>query len=69
MNNESSTGFLPGLILGAIVGAVVALLYEPKPGTETRQLVKEKASEIKEKAARAVSYINESAGATGDGNN
>ena len=53
MNSESGTGFFPGLILGAVVGAAVALLYAPKPGTETRQLAKEKALNIKEKAARS----------------
>jgi len=56
MNSESGTGFFPGLILGAVVGAAVALLYAPKPGTETRQLAKEKALNIKEKAAVLRTY-------------
>jgi gas vesicle protein len=60
MNRETSNGFLSGLILGAVVGAAVALLYAPQPGTETRRMVKEKALEVKEKAAKAASKIKES---------
>ena len=29
-------GYLKGVIHGAVIGSVVALLYAPKPGTETR---------------------------------
>jgi len=60
MNRETSNGFLSGLILGAVVGAAVALLYAPQPGAETRRIVKEKALEVKEKAAKAASKIKES---------
>jgi gas vesicle protein len=62
MHSESGTGFFPGLILGAVVGAAVALLYAPQPGAETRRMVKEKALEIKDKAANSVCGISESAG-------
>ncbi|MHB8085172.1 MAG: YtxH domain-containing protein [Dehalococcoidia bacterium] len=61
MNREASTGFFSGLILGAVVGAAVALLYAPQPGTETRRMVKEKAVAVKEKAAKALGRIKESA--------
>ena len=57
MSTGSNTKFLFGLMLGAIIGAVVALLYAPQPGAETRRLLKEKASAIKEKASKAVSKI------------
>ncbi|MGD0857275.1 MAG: YtxH domain-containing protein [Dehalococcoidia bacterium] len=60
MNRDSSTGFFSGLIVGAAVGAAIALLYAPQPGTETRRLVKEKALEVKEKAAKAADKIKES---------
>ena len=62
MSNESGTGFFQGLILRAVVGVAVALLYAPQTGTETRQLVKEKALEVKDKAPKAASKIRESAG-------
>jgi gas vesicle protein len=60
MNRESTSGFFAGLMMGAIVGAAIALLYAPQPGTETRRMVKEKASEIKEKTSKAVGKIKES---------
>jgi gas vesicle protein len=60
MNKDTSTGFFSGLILGVVIGAAVGLLYAPQPGTETRRMVKEKASEIKEKAVKAASKIKES---------
>ncbi len=62
MNKETSTGFFSGLLVGAVVGAAIALLYAPQPGTETRRMVKEKALEVKEKAAKAASKIKESVG-------
>jgi gas vesicle protein len=46
--------------MGAVIGAAFALLYAPQSGPETRQLVKEKALEVKEKAAKAASKIKES---------
>jgi gas vesicle protein len=55
MSKDSSAGFFSGLIVGGMVGAFVALLYAPQPGPETRKVVKEKALEIKEKAAKAIS--------------
>ena len=41
--------FLTGAILGALVGAGVALLYAPQTGEETRKQLKTKADEAKKK--------------------
>jgi gas vesicle protein len=60
MNSESNDRFFAGIVLGAVLGAAVALLYAPQSGPETRRLVKDKALEIKEKAAQAASKIKES---------
>jgi gas vesicle protein len=60
MNKDSSTGFISGVLVGAAVGAVIALLYAPQPGAETRRIVKEKALEVKEKAVKAAGKIKES---------
>ncbi|MGD0354836.1 MAG: YtxH domain-containing protein [Dehalococcoidia bacterium] len=57
MNRDSSSGFFAGLIIGAIIGAAVGLLYAPQPGSKTRRMVKEKASEAKDKAAEAVRRV------------
>ncbi len=54
MDRDSSTGFFAGLIVGAIIGVAVGVLYAPQPGSETRRMVKEKAVEVKDKAAEAV---------------
>jgi gas vesicle protein len=61
MNRDTSAGFFSGILLGAVIGAAVGLLYAPQPGTETRRMVKEKALEVKEKASKAASKIRESA--------
>ena len=38
--------FLGGLITGAAIGAVIALLYAPKSGKETRVQIKKKIDEL-----------------------
>jgi gas vesicle protein len=60
MNRDSSAGFFTGLIVGAVIGGAMALLYAPQSGPETRRLVKEKALEVKEKAVKAAGKIKES---------
>jgi gas vesicle protein len=62
MNRDSSNGFFTGLLVGAVIGGAVALLYAPQSGPETRKLVKEKALDVKDKAAKAVGKIKESVG-------
>ena len=50
-NNNSSAGpVLLAFVLGAAAGAAVALLYAPATGEETRQRIKDKAREGREKA-------------------
>lgn len=43
-------GFTLGVVVGSAIGAVVALLTAPKSGKETREDLKVKANEMKEKA-------------------
>ena len=45
MNRDHAIGFGVGLLAGAVIGGVIALLYAPQSGTETRQLIKDKASD------------------------
>ena len=42
--------FLIGFVVGGLTGAVVALLFAPQSGEETRALIKEKSIELKDKA-------------------
>ena len=52
-NNKSS--FLVGFLAGSVIGAIVALLYAPKPGKELRSDIKTKAGEIADNAEEYVS--------------
>jgi len=58
MNKDHAIGFGIGLFVGAVIGGVIALLYAPKTGKETRQLIKDKATEVvdavKEKTTETV---------------
>jgi gas vesicle protein len=46
MNKDHAIGFGIGLLTGAVIGGVIALLYAPKTGKETRQMIKDKASSV-----------------------
>jgi gas vesicle protein len=43
--------FLIGFVVGGLVGAAVSLMLAPQSGEETRAMIKEKAIELKDKAA------------------
>ncbi len=66
-DNGMSKGLLIGLLAGGVLGAVIALLYAPKPGKELRADIKNKAGEIIDDAeeyinvakSKAVDIINE----------
>ena len=52
MSHEGSGGeFLVGLIIGAFIGAAVALILAPQSGDETIAQIKDKSIELKERAA------------------
>ena len=61
MNKDQVVSFGIGLLAGAVIGGVIALLYAPQSGKETRQQIKEKATEVagavKEKASGAVNAL------------
>lgn len=54
MNSDSIKGFSLGLIAGALIAASVALLYAPQEGQKTRQLIKDKATEVRDRAGKFV---------------
>lgn len=43
--------FLVGFIVGGLAGAVVALLFAPQSGEETRAVIKERSIELRDRAA------------------
>ena len=65
MNKDNAIGFGIGLLVGAAIGGVIALLYAPKTGKETRQLIKDKATEVvdtvKEKTSGVIDTVKEAA--------
>jgi gas vesicle protein len=49
--------FLIGFVVGGLTGAVVALLFAPQSGEETRTIIKEKSIELRDKAAEQADMI------------
>jgi gas vesicle protein len=43
--------FVSGLLLGAVIGAGIALLAAPEPGRRTRRKIRRKADDIRETAS------------------
>ena len=69
MNRNVVIGFGITLLAGAAIGGAAALLYAPKSGKETRQLIKDKATgmadTVKENASGAFHRVQEAASGLG----
>ena len=65
MNKDNAIGFGIGILTGAIVGGVIALLYAPKSGKETRKMIKDKTMEVvdtvKEKTSGVIDAFKDTA--------
>lgn len=48
--HAASEGFLGGMLLGIVVGAILALIFAPKSGSETREMVAETATDLVHRA-------------------
>jgi gas vesicle protein len=60
-DKDTGSSFAIGFVIGAVVGVAIGFLYAPKPGRETRALLKEKAGEVKEKAGEITEKAKEAA--------
>ncbi|MCS7010960.1 MAG: YtxH domain-containing protein [Anaerolineales bacterium] len=49
--------FLIGFVVGGLTGAIVALLFAPQSGEETRTYIKEKSIELRDKAAEQAEQV------------
>jgi gas vesicle protein len=49
--------FLVGFIVGGLSGAVVALLFAPQSGEETRALIKDKSIELRDQASHSAEEV------------
>jgi gas vesicle protein len=54
MESKTLAGFGIGLLAGAVIGGVIALLYAPNSGKKTRQLIKDKATEFVDEVVETV---------------
>ena len=50
---DSGRSFALGLLVGALIGLAIAILYAPRPGKETRRILKEKAKAVRAAAGDA----------------
>ena len=58
--------FLLGILLGGIAGAAAMLLYAPQSGGETREQIKKKGREARDRASDMAGSVKESAGKVAD---
>jgi len=49
--------FLVGFVVGGLTGAVVALLFAPQSGEETRALIKDKSIELRDRATTSAEEL------------
>ncbi len=61
-DRDGSSGFGIGLIVGAVLGLAIGLLFAPRSGEETRQLLKEKAGVARERVSQAARKVRETTG-------
>ena len=61
MNKDLALGIGVGLLAGVVIGGVVALLFAPQSGKETRQMIKDKAADavdtVKEKSGGVMELV------------
>ena len=59
---KPGNSFLTGLLAGAAIGGIIALLYAPKSGKETRDQIKNKFEELEEELETLKSKASEKSG-------
>jgi len=53
-NDNGGSGFLTGLLLGATLGAVAALLFAPKSGKDLRRSLRDEGEKLRDDAEGVV---------------
>jgi gas vesicle protein len=56
-DNDGFGAFLMGFIIGGVAGAVAALLLAPQSGEDTRNMIRDKGIELRDKAAEQADMI------------
>ena len=60
-DRNGGSGFAIGLIVGAALGLAIGFLFAPQSGKETRQLLRERAEAVRERAAGVSKKVRETA--------
>jgi len=61
-DRRDGVGFVFGLLVGALVGASIAVILAPQSGAETREGLRSKASELRGKAGELMDELKDDAG-------
>ncbi|HPS41901.1 MAG TPA: YtxH domain-containing protein [Anaerolineaceae bacterium] len=56
-DSDNFGAFLVGFLVGGITGAIVSLLYAPASGDKTREVLKDKAIELKDKTSETATDV------------
>ncbi len=60
-DNGMAKGLIIGLLAGAVLGAAVGMLYAPNSGAETREMLRDRAMEARDRAGEMVDKVKERA--------
>ncbi|MFC2062591.1 YtxH domain-containing protein [Chloroflexota bacterium] len=60
-NRDSGKGFAIGFLVGTAIGLAVGFLYAPRPGVETRGMLKEKVAGVTAKVKEAAAEVKQKA--------
>jgi gas vesicle protein len=58
--------FLIGFIIGGLTGAAIALIMAPQSGEETREILRDRAIELRDKASETAQVARDQVGSTAD---
>ncbi len=61
-DREGGAGFGIGFLVGAAIGVALGILFAPRPGAETRQMLREKAEVARGRATEVAQRVRETAG-------
>ena len=62
MGNNQWGSFAIGFLVGAVIGGGIALLYAPKSGEETREIIRDKSGDLYEVVKRKVGNVRQAVG-------